>query len=86
MAVADAIDEAIATTEESPPATGISVQLTLSSGRQAGLVLPIEMSGQDAIDIIGYLTVTLPQELAARRTAGNAILVPARRARLVTPT
>jgi len=54
------------------------LRVTLSSGRDVALTVPVDMSAQEAIDLIGYVATQLPKKLveAGARHAGSRILVP----------
>lgn len=63
----DKVADAIAATETRTETDQVPVRVTLSTGRQVGLVVPVDMTSTEAVDLIGYVSVTLPQQLAERR-------------------
>jgi hypothetical protein len=70
----DVIDQAIATAE--PVLQLVGLQVRMSSGRPAILQVPVDLSAQEAIDLLGYIAVQLPGKLAEARSPAARILVP----------
>ncbi len=74
--MSDPIEAAIAKAAAPPPPVNVSVRL--SSKRVVGLVVPPDLSGQEALDLVGFISVQLADELERRRPQ-RRILVPVAR-------
>jgi hypothetical protein len=68
----DQIVQAVAATEKGQPSTPVSIKL--GSGREVGLVVPIDMSMAEALDLVGFVAQGLGAELARRREKPKATL------------
>jgi hypothetical protein len=68
----DPIQAAIAASEPAPVAA-VPLQVTLSTGRQVAVVVPLDMSIVEALDLVGFISQGLGPELAKRRAAASPI-------------
>lgn len=83
----DKVDAAIAAATP-PEVPNVTFEIHLSSGRVAGLFVPLNMTPQEAIDLIGYIAVQVPKQLveAALRAQGVKTIATPRGPHLVRPT
>lgn len=72
----DPIAAAIDATET--PVLMAGVRVRLSSGREIELNVPPDITGLEALELIGYISIDLPKALAARRrpSALNRLVLP----------
>jgi hypothetical protein len=72
--VTDQVDTAIAATE--PGRTpGTSLSVTLSTGRKVGVVVPLDLTIAEALDLVGFVSSGLGPELARRKAARSPIQI-----------
>lgn len=77
----DKVAAAIAAVDGPPTTPPVSIRITVSTGRQIGIVVPGDLAGQEALDLIAF--VASPEGLSAeltkrRRSAAGRLFVPAR--------
>lgn len=73
----DPIAAAIAAVVAPKPEQRTQVRIGLPSHRIVMLNVPTDLQAFELIDLIGYLTVQLPEELAKRGRSGPQLIVPA---------
>ena len=78
VAVPDQLDAALAAAAEPPPVRLGQVDVTLSSGRAARLIVPVDLSDTEILDLLAALSNQMRQAALAARSegAGSRILVP----------
>lgn len=72
----DPIGAAITSAERRAPVVTLSV--ALSTGRNVGLIVPVDLSRQEALDLVGSIARELPNgiALAAAEQLGPVLEVP----------
>lgn len=71
----DKIAAAIAAAEATPPPVEVvSLTVTLSTGRQVGLLVPIDFTTREALDTVNFVAVGLGKELEKRRNPASRIV------------
>jgi hypothetical protein len=74
--VSDQVDEAIAASAPGRPVEAVTLTVTVSSGRQVGLLVPSDLSRRETLDLVGFLAEGLEVELERRRTPRPRLFVP----------
>lgn len=71
--MADQVDAAVAAASVPPPPAQIRV--TLHTGRAVVLVVPVDLSPMEALDLVGYIARQLPARLAEARSPRGRLVV-----------
>lgn len=69
----DPVAEAIAAVDQPPPIVMTKVELTLFTGRPAQLVVPADMTPQEALGMIGVV-LQVVERIEAQRPASRLVL------------
>ena len=76
--MAGQVDAAIGAVEQPRPITMATVTVTLPTGRPVRLILPVDLTAQETVSLMGFIGTGLGAELAKGRTPGPRLLVPRR--------
>jgi hypothetical protein len=72
------VEQAIAAVEQPKPVRGATITVTLPTGRQVGLMVPVDLTAMETVSLVGFIGTQLGVELAKGRTPGPRLLVPRR--------
>ena len=73
-----AIDQAVAAVEQPKSVRTATITVTLPTGRQVGLMVPVDLTAMETVSLVGFIGTQLGVELAKGRTPGPRLLVPRR--------
>ena len=70
---ADKVEKAIAAAAAPPPAATLRVRL--HTGREIGLMVPVDLTPIEVVDMVGYIARQLPAKLAEARGPASRLVV-----------